>query len=79
MQLQTHICYVQHFKKFREMYQLTMLDYFENHELLTCNQLAFRKHHSTLTASLKLVDDLLDNMNEKLINGACFFLSKQVF
>ena len=54
-----------------------LLDYFENHELLTCNQSAFRKHHSTLTASHKLVDDLLDNMNKKLINGACFFLSKK--
>ena len=50
-----------------------VLDYFENHELLICNQSAFRNHHSTLTASHKLVDDLLDNMNEKLINGACFF------
>ena len=56
-----------------------LLDYFENHELITCNQSAFRKHHSTLTASHKLVDDLLDNMNEKLINGACFFDLKKCF
>ena len=56
-----------------------MLDYFENHELLTCNQSAFRKHYSTLTVSHKLVDDLLDNMNEKLINGACFFDLKKCF
>ena len=30
-------------------------------------------------ASHKLVDDLLDNMNEKLINGACFFYRKKCF
>ena len=46
-----------------------LLDYFENHELLTCNQSAFLKDHSTLIASHQLVDDLLDSVNEKLIKG----------
>ena len=56
-----------------------MLDYFENYELLTCNQSVFPKHHSILTASHKLVDDLLDNINDKPINGACFFDLKKCF
>ena len=51
-----------------------LLEYFENHELLICTQSAFRRNQSTLTASHKLVDDLLDNMNEKLINGAYFLI-----
>ena len=61
-------------KKIEKCINSQLLDYFENHELLTCNQSVFRKHHSTLTSSHKLVDDLFDNMNEKLINGACFFI-----
>ena len=53
-----------------------LLDYFENHDLLTCNQSAFRKHHSTLTASHKLVDDLLDNVNDNFTKRACLFYNR---
>ena len=51
--------------------------YLTDHELLSCSQSAFRKGHSTATATHKLVDDVLESMNEGLITGACFFdLSK---
>lgn len=51
--------------------------YLAEHELLSCSQSAFRKDHSTVTAAHKLVDDILEGMNEGLVTGACFFdLSK---
>ncbi len=53
--------------------------YFDEHDLLSCDQSAFRKGHSTATAAHKLVDDLLDNINEGLINGSCFFDLKKCF
>lgn len=51
-------------------YQL--MAFFDKHSLLTCDQSAFREKHSTVTAAHKLIDDLLDNINEGQINGSCF-------
>lgn len=53
--------------------QTQLLDYLDEHKLITCDQSAFRKYHSTQTAVHKMVDDFLDNINEGYINGACFF------
>ena len=35
--------------------------------------------HSTTTALHRLVDDLLDNMNEGMVNAICFFDLKKCF
>ena len=40
---------------------------------------AFRKGHSTGTTLHKLVDDLLDNINEGMMNAICFFDLKKCF
>ena len=39
---------------FEKFINSKLLDYFENYDLLTSNQSAFRKHQFTLTASHKL-------------------------
>ncbi len=44
-----------------------------DHSLITCDQSAFMKGHSTQTATIKLFDDILNNINDGFINGACFF------
>ena len=41
--------------------------------MLRCDQSAFRKKHLTTTALHRLIDDLLDNMNEGMVNAICFF------
>ena len=51
---------------------ISLLQYFENHSFLCHDQSAFRKGHSTITAFHKLVDDLLDNINEGMMNAICF-------
>ena len=53
------------------------MQYFESHNLLRCDQSAFRKKHSTTTALHRLVDDLLENMNEGMVNAICFFNLKK--
>lgn len=72
------ISVVAHISKILEKaVDLQLSSYLTEHELISCSQSAFRKGHSTATASHKLVDDILENMNEGLITGACFFdLSK---
>ena len=55
------------------------MQYFESHNQLRCDQSAFRKKHSTTTALHRLVDDLLDNMNEGMVNAICFFDLKKCF
>ena len=56
-----------------------LLQYFESHSFLRHDQSAFRKAHSTGTALHKLVDVLLDNVNEEMIIVVCFFDLKKCF
>lgn len=53
--------------------------FFDEHNLLTGDQSAFRGGRSTATAALKLFDDLLDNINDGMINALCFFDLKKCF
>lgn len=53
--------------------QAQFLQYLIVHKLISCEQSAFIKYHSTQTAVHKVIDDVLDNINEGFINGACFF------
>jgi hypothetical protein len=57
--------------------QKQLMSYLMEHSLITSNQSAFIPGHSTHTCTHKVIDDLLDNINEGYINGSCFFdLSK---
>ena len=62
-------------KMFEKCINHQLLQYFESHSFLRHDQSVFRKGHSTGTALHKLVDDLLDNINEGIMNAICFFLS----
>jgi len=53
--------------------------YLNQHSLLSCDQSAFRQGHSTTTSAHKLLDDLMDNINEGMINAICFFDLKKCF
>ena len=51
--------------------------YVTNHNFLNMSQFAFRKGHSTTWALLKLVSDIILNVNDKLITTAiCYDLAK---
>ena len=64
---------------FEKCVNVQLMQYFESHNLLRCDQSAFLKKHSTTTALHRLVDDLLDNMNEGMVNAICFFDLKKCF
>ena len=66
-------------KMFEKCINHQLLQYFESHSFLRHDQSAFRKGHSTGTALHKLVDDLLDNINEGMMNAICFFDLKEMF
>ena len=51
-----------------------LLQYFESHSFLYHDQSDFRKGHSTETALAKLLDDLLENINEGMMNDIFFIL-----
>ncbi len=55
------------------------MSYFDDRSLLTHDQSAFRRWHSTVTAVHKVIDDLMDNINNGLVNGVCFFDLKKCF
>ena len=48
-----------------------LMDYFLAHDLITTDQSAFLKYHSTQTSLHKIVDDWLQNIDDKLITGIC--------
>ena len=56
-----------------------LIAYLNQHSLLSCDQSAFRKGHSTTTSAHKLLDDLMDNINEGMVNAICFFDLKKCF
>ena len=53
--------------------QCQLMSYLEYFKLITFNQSAFMKGHSTQTAVHNMFDDVLDSVNDGLISGACFF------
>ncbi len=74
------ISIVSHVSKILEkLVNCQLISYFDEHCLLTCDQSAFRRGHSTATAAHKLFDDMQDNINEGLVNGICFFDLKKCF
>ena len=50
-----------------------LLSYLEQHDFISVDQSAFIKHHSTQTLLLKVVDNWLENIENGLITGICYF------
>ncbi len=55
-----------------KLIQNQLLEYLSVHDFITCDQSAYRKGHSTETALHKGMIQLLDDINEGLLSGACF-------
>jgi hypothetical protein len=72
------ISVISHIAKIMEKcVHIQLCDYLADHAFLSKDQSAYLKNRSTQTALHKVVDDLLDNINEGEINAMCFFdLSK---
>ena len=69
-----------HLAKMSEMCvhkQLT--SYLLTHRLISIDQFAYLKQHSTQTSLHRLVDDILENINEKENTGLCFLDIKKCF
>ena len=51
--------------------QSQLMTYLDSHSLISVNQSAFLKGHSTVTATHKVFEDVLDDINDGFINAMC--------
>jgi hypothetical protein len=65
------ICHIA--KIFEKCVQYQLMYYLEDHCFITCDQSAFLKNNSTVTAVHKAVDNWLNNIDDGLITVVCFF------
>jgi hypothetical protein len=59
--------------------QKQLMQYLMSHKFITIDQFAYLSKHSTQTCLHRLVDDILENTNEKEITGLCFLDIKKCF
>jgi hypothetical protein len=56
-----------------------LMDYLMKHKFLSIDQHAYIKHHSTISSLHRIVDDILENVNEKEKTMLCFLDIKKCF
>ena len=56
-----------------------MMSYFIDNQLITIDQFAFLKHHSTITCLHRIIDEWLDCLNNGEYVMSCFFDIKKCF
>jgi hypothetical protein len=61
-----HIC-----KILEKVVQRQLVTYLYQHDFITLSQSAYRKFHGTHTSVHRVVEDLLDNVTDKLFTGIC--------
>jgi hypothetical protein len=59
--------------------QKQLVDYLYKHNFLSTDQFAYLKNHSTHFCLHRLLDDILENMNNKEITGMCFLDIRKCF
>jgi hypothetical protein len=59
--------------------QIQLIDYLMKHKFISIDQFAYIKYHSTQTCLHRLLDDILDNINEKEKTAMCFLDIKKCF
>jgi hypothetical protein len=59
--------------------QLQLLDYLMKHKFISIDQFAYLKNHSTQLCLHRLIDDILENVNNKELTGMCFIDIKKCF
>ena len=50
-----------------------MIDYLEEYNFISIDQSAYLKRHSTITSLHRVIDDLLESMNDEMLIGAVFY------
>ena len=62
-----------HFAKIIEKFiQKQIMVYLDDHAFITVDQSAYLKRHSTQTSLHRLIDEILENINNNAITGLCF-------
>ena len=56
-----------------------LITYLTKYNLISCDQSAFLKNHSTITLLHRVVDDILDNMDDNLFTGLVFLDIEKCF
>ena len=59
--------------------QRQLMQYMIINEYINIDQSAYRAHHSTQTSILRVTDDFIDNMCDKLLTGVCLLDIKKCF
>jgi exonuclease III len=59
--------------------QLQLLEYLRKHKFISIDQFAYLKYHSTQHCLHRLIDDVLENVNNKELTGMCFIDIKKCF
>ena len=68
------ISVISHFAKILEKcVQYQLMSFLSKHDMITPDQSAYLRHHSTQTALLKVTNQWYENIEDGLITGVCFF------
>ena len=59
--------------------QRQLMHYMIINEYINIDQSAYRAHHSTQTSILRITDDFIDNMCDRLVTGVCLLDIKKCF
>ena len=51
--------------------QIQLIKYLIDHDLISIDQSAYLKKHSTITSLHKVIEDWIDNVSDKLLTGIC--------
>ena len=73
------ILVVSHLAKIQEkLVQTQFMSYLLRHDLITVEQSAFLKDHSTVTCLHRVIDDWLEALNAREVVAVCFFFLRYV-
>jgi len=66
-------------KIFERYIQKQLMHYLTINDYISIDQSAYRPYHSTQTSIIRVVDDCIDNICDKLLTGLCFLDIKKCF
>ena len=66
-------------KIFERNIQRQLMHYMVINDFINIDQSAYREHHSTQTSILRITDDFIDNICDKLLTGVCLLDIKKCF
>ena len=66
-------------KIFERQIQKQLMYYLISHNYISIDQSAYRPNHSTQTSIIRVTDDCIDNLCDKMLTGLCFLDIKKCF